>query len=63
MENTILIRYGELFLKGKNKGFFEKTLINNIKEKLEHFNCRVVKISGRYFVCDYDDHVTIRMIM
>ena len=54
MENTILIRYGELFLKGKNKKYFEKVLIDNIKEKLEIFNCRVVKISGRYFVCDYD---------
>ena len=54
MNNAILIRYGELFLKGKNKGFFEKTLINNIKKRLEIFNCKVKKISGRYYVFDYE---------
>jgi len=62
MENTILIRYGELFLKGKNKGYFEKTLINNIKEKIQHFNCRIVKISGRYFICDYDESDEFQII-
>ena len=31
MENVIIIRYGEIFLKGKNFGFFEKTLVDNIK--------------------------------
>lgn len=62
MENTILIRYGELFLKGKNRGFFEKTLISNIKEKIEHFNCRIVKISGRYFVCDYNESDEFQII-
>ena len=54
MENAILIRYGELFLKGKNKGFFEKTLINNIKDRLKNFNCKTKKISGRYYVFGYD---------
>lgn len=54
MENAILIRYGELFLKGKNKGFFEKTLINNIKDRLKNYSCSVNKISGRYYVSDYD---------
>lgn len=54
MEYAILIRYGEMFLKGKNKGFFEKTLINNIRERLKNFNCNVKKISGRYYVSDYN---------
>lgn len=54
MENAILIRYGELFLKGKNKGFFEKTLINNIKDRLKNYSCSVNKISGRYYVSGYD---------
>ncbi len=31
----ILVHYGEIGLKGKNRGFFEKRLIKNIKEKLE----------------------------
>ena len=37
MEKVILIRFGEIFLKGKNRGFFEKKLINNIKETLSKF--------------------------
>ena len=32
----ILIRYGELFLKGKNKHYFEKVLIYNIREKIKN---------------------------
>ena len=62
MENTILIRYGELFLKGKNKGFFEKILLNNIKSKIEQYNARIVKISGRYFVCDYNENDEFQII-
>ena len=34
MERLILIRYGEIYLKGQNRPFFEKTLINNIKKPL-----------------------------
>lgn len=62
MENTILIRYGELFLKGKNKGYFERTLINQIRERLNGFNCEVKKISGRYFVCGYNDYDEFQII-
>lgn len=62
MESTILIRYGELFLKGKNKHYFERVLINNIREKIEEFNARVVKISGRYFVCDYNESDEFQII-
>lgn len=29
--DTILLRYGEIFLKGKNKSFFERKLLRNIK--------------------------------
>jgi thiamine biosynthesis protein ThiI len=28
----ILLRYGEIFLKGKNKKFFEKRLLSNIRK-------------------------------
>ena len=30
--NYILLRYGEIFLKGKNRGTFERKLVNNIKK-------------------------------
>ena len=61
MKNTILIRFGEIFLKGKNRSYFEKTLIHNIKVALEKFNLQVTKVPGRYVVSDYalDDEFEI----
>lgn len=35
MDRVIIIRYGEIFLKGKNKSYFESLLINNIKHSLK----------------------------
>ncbi len=43
----ILIRYAEIGLKGRNRGFFEKTLMNNIKNKLD---CSILRMSGRFLV-------------
>ena len=54
MERVILIRFGEIFLKGKNRGYFEKSLFSNIKTALDKFNLSVVKISGRYVVRNYN---------
>ena len=53
IENAILIRYGELFLKGKNKNFFEKSLINNIKNNLKDIDCKLNRTSGRYYITEY----------
>lgn len=54
MKDVILLRFGEIYLKGKNKGFFERTLLKNIKNRLADYDCQVKKISGRYLVTDYD---------
>jgi len=62
MKNTILVRYGEIFLKGKNKGFFEKTLLNNIINALDEYNCKVTKISGRIMVSDFNDKYKQKII-
>lgn len=61
MERVILIRFGEIFLKGKNRGFFEKALFNNIKKSIENINAEVVKVPGRFMVQGYseDDEVEI----
>lgn len=61
MEKVILIRFGEIFLKGKNRGFFEKALFNNIKKSIENVNAEVMKVPGRFMVQGYteDDEVEI----
>lgn len=47
----ILIRYGEIALKGNNRKFFLNTLQQNIQQKLKGFpNIRVKKTQGRMFV-------------
>lgn len=54
MNRAVLIRYGELFLKGKNKNYFEKVLADNIKRQLSEFEYTFYKTSGRYFITNYD---------
>jgi thiamine biosynthesis protein ThiI len=50
LQDHILIHYGEIALKGKNRNFFESRLIQNIKSQLEFFAPgsfeSVSKISG-----------------
>lgn len=50
----ILIRYGELHLKGRNRGFFESALIKNIKARLVGFKCNFEVKRARYIVSDYE---------
>lgn len=43
MINTYLLKYGEIFLKGKNRFIFEDALVNRVREALE-------KVDGRFEV-------------
>ncbi len=54
MNNVILVRYGEIFLKGKNRKFFEDLLKNNIKNALKSINFVLNKIPGRLMISDYE---------
>lgn len=54
MERTIIIRYGEIFLKGNNRYIFENRLIANIKSKLKGLEYRFTKNQARYFVDGYN---------
>lgn len=50
MDKVILIRYGEIHLKGQNRPYFERLLIQRIKKSLSSIKCRVVKGDGRFYV-------------
>ena len=56
MKKVIIIRYAELFLKGKNRGFFEKAFETNMQRALNGIPCKLVKQSGRYLVVDFADY-------
>ena len=49
-DKVILIRYGELHLKGNNRGFFEKMLKDDIKQKLKKLDCELHPMRGRYII-------------
>ena len=56
MKQVIIIRFGEIFLKGKNRGFFERALETNLRRALKDFSCEFEKQSGRYFVKNFQDY-------
>lgn len=60
--NVILIRFGELYLKGKNKNYFENTLKNNIEKKLDGLDCKIHFGRGRYVVKDYSQNIQNEII-
>lgn len=54
MEKVIIIRYCEIFLKGKNRGYFENVFANNIKKSLNGIIHELKKTSGRYLIENFD---------
>ena len=52
---TILVRYGEIGLKGKNRSSFESALIRNMRSALEGVQgLKILREHGRIYV-QYDD--------
>ena len=54
-KKVILLRYGEIFLKGKNRNLFEKKLIENIKKSLTGVNYTFIRTQNRYYIEDYEE--------
>ena len=50
MEKVILLRFGEIYLKGKNRFSFEKQLIDNIKYALKGLHFSLNRLHGRYLI-------------
>lgn len=51
MLDYLIIHYGEIALKGKNRSFFEKRLVSNVKKALKGIDYESIKrISGRILV-------------
>lgn len=55
MKKAIIIRYCEIHLKGKNRGFFEKLLKENIKKTLKGIECTFTAMHSRYLIEDFDE--------
>jgi len=50
MRRVVVLHYHEIGLKGKNRGFFEIRLKNNVEQALSHFGLRCERLSGRLIV-------------
>ncbi len=55
MRKVILLRFGEIFLKGKNHSFFERTLLNNIRFITKKYDAKAEKTASRYIVYDFKE--------
>ncbi len=55
MKKVLLLKFGELFLKGKNRHDFIKLLKQNIIKKLGGFKFKLVETQGRLVILDFDE--------
>lgn len=57
MEKVVLLRYGEIHLKGKNRGFFDNQLIKNIESATKKIDekSKISKVGGRYLISEFDN--------
>lgn len=46
----LILRYGEINLKGKNRNFFERALSTNLDKKLKKYDCNIQKQRNRIFL-------------
>ncbi len=59
---VLLLRFGELYLKGNNRNIFESMLISNIKKKLAGESFKFSKTFGRYVISDYKEEDECKII-
>ena len=58
MEKVIIIRYAEIHLKGKNRGYFERVFCVNLERAMKGLKHELHRTSGRYLVAGFDDAQT-----
>ena len=53
MKKVLMLKFGELFLKGRNRREFIKLLKKNILKKLENIDCKLEETQGRLVVSGF----------
>jgi thiamine biosynthesis protein ThiI len=64
VRNLIMVRYGEIYLKGQNRPFFLKLLVSRIRDALRCQHAKVWLNDSRIYVSDFDsqDECIIRLV-
>lgn len=55
MRELLLVRYGEIFLKGQNRPVFMRALVKRVKRAVQDLGATVYLNDSRIFVTDYTD--------
>ncbi len=55
MEKVIIIRYAEIHLKGKNRGYFERVFTVNLERAMRGLRHELQRTSGRYLLAGFDE--------
>ena len=55
MRELLLVRYGEIFLKGQNRPVFMRALVKRVKRAVQDLGATVYLNDSRIFVTGYDD--------
>ena len=55
MRELLLVRFGEIFLKGLNRPYFLRELVKRIKYAVKDLGGKVWTNDGRIFVSDFSD--------
>ncbi len=55
MEKVIIIRYYEIHLKGKNRGYFERAFLVNLEKSLKGYKHEIKRQSGRYLIENFNE--------
>ena len=55
MEKVVIIRYSEIHLKGKNRGYFERIFAANMEKALKGIRHEIRRRSGRYLVENFEE--------
>ncbi len=60
MSSTILIRFGEIALKGKNRRYFENALLQNLKNAVQDMPAQIKRMHGRFTAtCSENDTAAV----
>ena len=55
MEKVVIIRYAEIHLKGKNRGYFERVFSMNLEKSLKGIRHELHRTSGRWLVAGFPE--------
>ncbi len=55
MEKVVIIRYAEIHLKGKNRGYFERVFAVNLEKSLKGIRHELHRTSGRWLVEKFEE--------